>query len=233
MVAFCAELGVVLVFYINKIVVTRQGRDFVMPFYSHSLAFVETRDKFHLTLVDSKTLKKTIIDAEDFVTLLNKIYDFQPYGYAVTQEGFGEYDRFVSVSKQAMKFLEYIDSVELVCKSDCHIDFSAFTEFQACDILDENASLFVGNMVDRDGDFTAYAEVEITLYDAVCLSQMYHDDKCFYIKTDIQCTANDGVPDLYVYKVNCSDFRKVQSMIAQSKVYRPNLFHDLFMYGRQ
>lgn len=219
--------------YINKIVVTRQGRDIVMPFYSHSLAFVETRDKFHLTLVDSKTLKKTIIDAEDFVTLLNKIYDFQPYGYAVTQEGFGEYDRFVAVSKQAMKFLEYIDSVELVCKSDCNIDFSAFTEFQACDILDENASLFVGNMVDRDGDFTAYAEVEITLYDAVCLSQMYHDDKCFYIKTDIQCTANDGVPDLYVYKVNCSDFRKVQSMIAQSKVYRPNLFHDLFMYGRQ
>lgn len=219
--------------YINKIVITRRGVEFAAPFYAYSLAFSENRDKIRLIIVDSETSKEFIVEDTDFVSLLNKMYDLNPYGYAITNENFGEYDRFVAVPKQAMKFLEYIDSVELLYQYECdNVDFSAFTRYQVCDTLDENTSLFTGNLLSGDGDFVTYAEADITLYDAVCLSQAYCDGKCYYIQTDIQGPSDYGRPNFYVYKVNCTNFNKVQAMIARSNVYRPNLFQDLYSHGR-
>lgn len=195
---------------------------------------------YKAVLVDTITMETQTISVKNFTSLIDRLQELRPYGYDASDIGNGTlFHRVMSVSKQAYKFLDYIDSVELVKKEECGVDLSGLHFGEGLSlyrVLDKYATLFGAYIItDPDDVFEDFYDIAVTLFDAVCLAHKVFINGSFYIQTSIlqnECDSYSDADFSYVCKVTCSDIVKANSLVARSSVMRPELINTMKLWGR-
>lgn len=216
--------------YVSKICAGNSYQNMTeLPFYG---AFGKSylRDvKFRLDLTDSQTSERMIMLAQDFAELLSRVVPLNPYGY-YSRLVFGNdeksrYHHLVSISKYALHFLDYVESVELVKKSDLDFAFDSNVLIKVDIAVDEYSTLLTC-CLERSGDIR---EIDCSLFDALCMTRNPSRGSYCYLQAVVN--VEDILDESYVYRVSFSNPLKAQSMIARGKTLRSTLFQEFWDFG--
>lgn len=216
---------------VTNIIQLSHGKTIELPCIRNSCRFFMPGVGYQLVLVDTETKQTSIIHAINFGDLVTQLRDLTPYGYSEQVRGNGNICTVVAISKLAFKFLDLVESVELVDKN-CKIAADKLQERSGIcvmETLDDNRSLFAV-VINIDSTMPP-RECYLTLFDVVCLMQNKYKDG-FYFPVVVELGMIDTQTKLTVCKVMCSNLAKAQSIVGKAKLLNPNLAQTLYEWGR-
>lgn len=197
---------------------------------------------FKAILVDSVSNASKEVCVKGFPDLIMRLRMLNAYGYTSKIPAFGvsaemyRYHHVISISKQAFKFLSYIDSVNIVPTERCigNISNIRIGQFmQVSDLIDDHGSLLLG-CIARGGEGPKFEirELSCTLFDAVCLTQNSCKNDGFYLPAMVE-DKNGNQDYSYVCEIKATNIEKAQAMVARSRTLRPNLFESMWRFGKE
>lgn len=197
---------------------------------------------FKAILVDSTSNASKEVCVKGFSDLIMRLRMLNAYGYTSKIPAFCNtdemyrYHHVISVSKQAFKFLSYIDSVKIVPTERCKGNISNIRigQFmQVSDLIDDHGSLLIG-CIARGGGGPNFEirELSCTLFDAVCLTQNSCKSDGFYLPAMVE-DKNGNQDYSYVCEIKATNLEKAQAMVARSRTLRPNLFEIMWPFGKE
>lgn len=184
------------------------------------------------TLYDTKSKSSSAVKVSSFKDLVDALQAKSPYGMMpYTFDGNLGYRLFVT-PKLSLSFLDYVDSVDIVRKSECSVDLSPLEDdnkigLLLLDSLGSYNTFFKATFEPYPG--YGFDEVFISIFDAVCLLPSSFIDGNFYLPIKPPPEhAFDVPPDSWICKVTCNNPAKIEALIARSNILRPDLAVKLF-----
>lgn len=222
-------------FIATKIIVTDSLDGRCSPSYISRAYNTEAITDLSVTLYDTITKTANTITAHLFSELVDKlvgkpVYGFMPY--TIYHEGPIMGYRLFCMTKLGFSFLDYIDSVDIVPKSECAVDLSSLERdnkmgFTLLNSLGWYNTFFYATFAPDDS--YAFDETSLSIFDAVCLMPSSFIDGNFYLPVKAPNERSFDIPDdSWVCRVTCNNPVKAQSLVARSAALRPNLAEQLY-----
>lgn len=184
------------------------------------------------TLYDTKSKSSSVVKVSSFKDLVDALQKRAPYGMMpYSFDGHLGYRLFIT-PKLSLSFLDYVDSVDIVRKSECHVDLSPIEDdnkfgLLLLDSLGSYNTFFIAAFAPDLG--YGFDEVAISIFDAVCLLPSSFIGGNFYLPIrPPKQHMFDVPPENWICKVTCNNPDKIKALMARSTTLRPDLAVKLF-----
>lgn len=184
-----------------------------------------------VTLVNTETSERTTIKSVCLSNVIDRLKQLKPYGFVCRQDTLGN-DRFqlIAMSKSALEFLSYVESVSIIHKEKCQVDLSDMSILDGVTVescLDDFGSMLCVYLAMPDVN-KAVVQGYCSLFDAIVMySKSWHEDG-FYLPAIVDAHMDE---DGYVYRVECSDLASAKRLITKAKVLNADLHDKIYAHA--
>ena len=186
---------------------------------------------YRVVLVDTETKEQIVLKSPRPQEIVAKLQELKPYGFIYNHDKpLDESLYLIAVSQQALEFLDYVESVDLIKKYKCPACVSRVSTYDAVTVeefLDDVGSFLCLCITPKNVN-DPIREGYCTLLDAVTIYNKSWQEDAFYLPAIADEEMKD---DTYVYRVKCSNFALAKRLITRTKMLNPGLFDRLYQYG--
>lgn len=163
----------------------------------------------------------------------NRMRSLMPYGYSTKVINGATWHYLVAISKRALEFLDYVDSVDIIKREDCTVEASAVfsnTELYIEYPVDDYKTLLVYSL--NPHGCSEWVRCCGTLYDIICMT---HDSCCadgFYLPVGAYGDEDWNDMGQKYYRVKCSNFEKAKALVEQARVTSSRMMYEVYRFGQ-
>lgn len=200
---------------------------------------------YNVVLLETNTGKTISVKASSERELFGELYKYRPYGFVTFPhgafEGFEDFN-LMTLSKTAVNFLGYVESIDVISRAELAKDISAGQPmyshivgdgFRAIYCFDPHRALLTVSLDEWEDN--NYVEIACSLFDIASFTKNGWAKDALYVPVDTQGLINtDPTLDKAVaFRVTFSDIEKAKALTVRNKVLRTMLSDKSYIHGRK